>query len=197
MLHFFTRMVADYGYLAVVLIVAAEGFGIPLPGETAVVTAAAFAASGTLNVYGVAASATLGTLIGGTGGYWIGRRGGRRLLERHGHLIRLDAERLARTERHFTEHGIKTVFVARFIALLRIFGSLLAGVAHMPFATFSVVNLAGGALWAATFSALGYLFGRNLPRLEHRLGEVAIVISVLAVGALVVYLVRRRRAAVA
>jgi membrane protein DedA with SNARE-associated domain len=197
MLHFFTRMVADYGYLAVVLIVAAEGFGIPLPGETAVVTAAAFAARGTLDVYGVAASATLGTFIGGTGGYWIGRRGGRRLLERHGHLIWLDAERLARTERYFTEHGTKTVFVARFVALLRIFGSLLAGVAHMPFATFTVVNLAGGALWAAAFSALGYLFGRNLARLEHRLGEVAIVISVLALGGLAVYLVRRRRAGVA
>ena len=193
MLEFFTQFVERYGYFAVALLVTLEGFGIPLPGETAVVTAAAFAARGSLSIYGVIASATIGALLGGSGGYWIGRIGGRGLLVRHGHWVRLDAERLARTEKFFARHGVKTIFFARFVALLRIFGSLMAGVAHMPFPTFSMVNLAGGLAWAGTFGALGYLFGRNLQRLDDYLGEFTIAISVIVGIVLLVYWIRARR----
>ena len=181
MLEFLTHVVEQYGYFAVALLVTVEGFGVPLPGETAVVVAAAFAARGSLNIFGVVISTTIGTILGGSGGYWIGRVGGRGLLDRYGHLLRMDAKRLARTEAYFDRHGVKTVFFARFVALLRIFGSLMAGVAHMPFPTFSAVNAAGGLLWAATFSALGYVFGRNLHKLDDYLGEVGIVLSVIVV----------------
>ena len=192
MFELFKHLVERYGYVAVALLVTLEGFGIPLPGETAVVTAAAFAATGSLGIVGVVVSATIGSVLGGSGGYWIGRRGGRGLLVRYGHLIRLSPEKLAQTEHYFTHHGMKTVFFARFVALLRIFGALLAGVAHMPFATFSLVNMAGGALWASAFSALGYLFGKNLPLLERSLGRVSLVISILVV-AVVGYIIFRRR----
>ncbi|MEP6991624.1 MAG: DedA family protein [bacterium] len=181
MLEFLTHLIERYGYFAVALLVTLEGFGLPLPGETAVVTAAAFAARGSLNIYGVVLSTVIGTVLGGSGGYWVGRIGGRGLLVRHGHWIRLDASRLARTEAYFKRHGAKTVFIARFIALLRIFGSLLAGVAHMPFAEFTAVNLAGGVLWAAVFSAVGYLFGKHLSQLDNYLGRISIALSVLVV----------------
>ena len=187
MLEFLTHFVEQYGYFAVALLVTIEGFGVPLPGETAVVVAAAFAARGSLNIFGVVISTTVGTILGGSGGYWIGRVGGRGLLDRYGHLLRMDAKRLARTEAYFDRHGVKTVFFARFVALLRIFGSLMAGVAHMPFATFTAVNAVGGLLWAATFSAVGYLFGRNLSKLDGYLGEVGIALSVLVVLGYVVY----------
>lgn len=194
MLEFLTNAVEQYGYFAVALIVTLEGFGLPLPGETAVVIAAAFAARGSLSGIGVAIAASIGAFLGGTGGYWIGRIGGRPLLVRYEHLIRLDAKRLARAEAYFARHGVKTIFLARFVALLRIFGSLFAGVAHMPFATFTVVNLAGGVLWAATFSALGYTFGKNLPLLEGWLTEISIAFSVVVVIGLLVYWIRNRRA---
>ena len=194
MLEFLTNAVEQYGYFAVALIVTLEGFGLPLPGETAVVIAAAFAARGSLSGVGVAIAASIGAFLGGTGGYWIGRIGGRPLLVRYEHLIRLDAKRLARAEAYFARHGVKTIFLARFVALLRIFGSLFAGVAHMPFATFTVVNLAGGVLWAATFSALGYTFGKNLPLLEGWLTEISIAFSVVVVIGLLVYWIRNRRA---
>ena len=187
MLEFLTHIVEQYGYFAVALLVTLEGFGVPLPGETAVVVAAAFAARGSLSIVGVVISTTIGTILGGSGGYWLGRVGGRSLLERYGHLLRLDAQRLARTEAYFERHGVKTVFFARFVALLRIFGSLMAGVAHMPFPTFSVVNAVGGLLWAVTLSAVGYLFGRNLHKLDDYLGEVGIVLSVLVVIGYVYY----------
>ena len=187
MLEYLTHFVEQYGYFAVALLVTIEGFGVPLPGETAVVVAAAFAARGSLNIVGVVISTTLGTVLGGSGGYWIGRVGGRSLLDRYGHLLRLDAKRMAKTEAYFERHGIKTVFFARFVALLRIFGSLMAGVAHMPFATFSAVNFAGGLLWAVTFSALGFLFGKNLSKLDDYLGEVGLVMSALVVVGYLVY----------
>ena len=193
MLEFLQHVIEQYGYLAVTLIVALEGIGVPLPGETVVVTAAAFAGRGSLSVVGVALSATFGTLLGGSGGYWIGRIGGRRLLLRYGHVLRLDATKLSRAEAYFDRHGMKTVFFARFVALLRIFGALFAGVAHMPFPTFSVVNLAGGVLWAMTFSALGYVFGKNLPLLEGKLGTVSIVLTVIVVLAIAGVLIRNRR----
>ena len=193
MVQYFTHLVENYGYFAVILLVMAEGFGIPLPGETAVVTAAAFAGRGSLSLAGVAMAATLGTVLGGSGGYWMGRKGGRALVLRWGHIVRLDERKLVKAEKYFSEHGVKTVFFARFIALLRILGSLMAGVSHMPFVRFSAVNLAGGLLWSVVFSALGYLFGRNLHRLEHDLGLATLAISIAVVIAIVVVVRRRRR----
>lgn len=196
MLETLTHFIERYGYVAVALLVTLEGFGLPLPGETAVVTAAAFAARGSLNIVGVAIAATIGAVLGGSGGYWVGRIGGRGLLVRHGHLIRLDADRLARTEKYFEHHGAKTVFFARFVALLRIFGSLMAGVAHMPFPTFTLVNFAGGLLWAVTFSAVGFMFGKNLSKLDNYLGEISIVLLVLVVGGVLVYRWREKNSRV-
>ena len=193
MLEFLTHFIERYGYFAVALLVTLEGFGLPLPGETAVVVAAAFAARGSLSIVGVVIATTVGTVLGGSGGYWVGRLGGRGLLVRHGRWIRLDAARLARTESYFKRHGAKTVFVARFVALLRIFGSLMAGVAHMPFPTFTAVNFAGGLLWAVTFSAAGFVFGKNLSRLDDYLAEISIALSVLAVIGFLVYRWREKR----
>jgi membrane protein DedA with SNARE-associated domain len=187
MLEILTHLIERYGYFAVALLVTLEGIGLPLPGETAVVTAAAFAATGSLSVIGVSIAATIGTVLGGSGGYWIGRLGGRGLLVRHGHWIRLDAARLARTEAYFQRHGAKTVFLGRFVALLRIFGSLMAGVAHMPFPTFSVVNFTGGLLWAVTFSGVGFVFGKNLSKLDDYLAELGIALSLLVVIAFLFY----------
>jgi membrane protein DedA with SNARE-associated domain len=195
MLHFFARAIEQYGYVAVALLVTVEGFGIPLPGETAVVTAAAFAATGSLSPLGVAIAATVGTVLGGSGGYWIGRLRGRAVLHRYGHWVRFDADKVARAESYFEHHGMKTVFFSRFVALLRILGGVLAGIAHMPFGVFSLVNLAGGALWAATFTALGYLFGENLPLLHHHLRQASLIVTAVVAAGIIVYVVRRRRTA--
>jgi membrane protein DedA with SNARE-associated domain len=193
MLEILTHLVERYGLFAVALLVTLEGIGLPLPGETAIVTAAAFAARGSLSAVGVAIAATIGSVLGGSAGYWIGRIGGRRLLVRHGHWIRLDAERLARTEKYFVRHGVKTVFFARFVALLRIFGSLMAGVAHMPFLTFSAVNLAGGFVWAATFSVIGLVFGKNVSRLDDYIQQITIGVTVIVIGAIIVYWWREKQ----
>lgn len=180
MLDPFIQFLERYGYLAVAIFVAVEGMGIPLSGGAAVVAAGTFAAQGSLEFVGVTLAASIGASIGSTISYWIGKRGGRAFLERHGHWIRLSPARLAKTESYYARHGVRTIFFGRYISPLRVLGGLLAGIAQMPFAAFTVVNVISAVVWAASFAALGYAIGRNISVMREGLIEVAIAIIVFA-----------------
>lgn len=201
MLDVVSQWVAHYGYALVAVFLLIEGMGLPIPGETALVTAAALAGRGTLSIVGVAIAGCIGTITGGQAGYWIGLRGGTRVVAKYGRWLRLNEARLDRTHRFFMQHGGKTVLLGRFIAFLRSFIGIFAGISEMPATTFAGYNALGGAIWVATFSVLGYAFGRNLPRLIHYLGRVSLLLAILiAVVAGVVLLWRwfeRNRAQVA
>jgi membrane protein DedA with SNARE-associated domain/fermentation-respiration switch protein FrsA (DUF1100 family) len=190
------RLIERYGYLLVAVLVGAEGVGVPLPGETALLTAAAYAAQGRLSIAGVIIASSVGTIAGGSGGYWLGRTGGLALVRRLGRYVGLNEASLDRTHAFFEQYGARTVFVARFIALLRIAAGLLAGAARMPFGTFSLYNALGGVAWSALMGSLGYAFGRNLPRLEHMIGRSGLVLVgvVVAVGVGVLWYRRHRGA---
>src|SRR2546427_11049951 len=94
-------LVASYGYVVLFFLVGLESLGIPLPGETALVTAAAFAARGHLSVYAVAATAVAAAIIGDNGGYWIRRAGGLPLGRGYGRFIPLNESHPERTRRFF------------------------------------------------------------------------------------------------
>jgi len=155
--------------------------GAPLPGEVVLLTGAAFAAQGHLEIVGVVIASWIGTLLGGTGGYWIGRVGGAPLLGRYGHWVGLNQARVAWANAYFARHGAKTIVVARFVAVLRMIAGILAGITRMSFGMFSVANAVGGALWSIAFGALGYLFGRNLPHLEYYLRRFSFGALILAI----------------
>jgi membrane protein DedA with SNARE-associated domain len=170
--------------------------GAPLPGEVVLLTGAAFAAQGHLEIVGVVAASWIGTLLGGTGGYWIGRIGGAPLLTRYGHWVGLNPARIAWAHEYFERHGAKTIVVARFVAVLRMVAGILAGITRMSFGVFSISNAVGGALWSIAFGALGYVFGRNLPMLEHYLRRFSLGALVLAIIVVIgMWLWRRRRPA--
>lgn len=191
MLDVVSQWVAHYGYVLVAVFLFIEALGIPIPGETALVTAAALAGRGTLSIVGVVIASFIGTVGGGHAAYWIGARGGRHFLIKHGRWVGLTEARLDKTHRFFESHGAKTILLGRFVAVVRSFIGILAGLSNMPMRTFAPYNAAGGALWVATFSALGYVFGRNLPRLVHYIGRVSLVLALLiAVVASVVFLSR-------
>jgi membrane protein DedA with SNARE-associated domain len=196
MLDLFQRLLLTYGYWVVGLVVMAEGAGIPLPGETILLLGAAYAGTGHLDIRGVIAAAALGAICGDNLGYWIGRRGGRALLERYGHLFRLDGRHLARAESFYERHGARTVFFARFVAVLRTLSSLLAGANRMPYRRFALWNAAGGILWALVIGTLGAAFGTQWRRLDHWLGRGVLLLAVgLLVVVLVAVLLRRIQAA--
>jgi undecaprenyl-diphosphatase len=180
-------LVASYGYVVLFLLVSLESLGIPVPGETALVTAAAMAALGHLSIYTVVSTAIAAAILGDNAGYWIGRRGGIPLVRRYGRLIRLKESHLDRAHAFFERHGPKTVFLGRFIALLRTWAAVLAGAARMPYGTFMLYNALGGICWSVVFGTLGYVFGRNLPQLEHYIGRASLAAALLV--ALVVALV--------
>lgn len=172
-------LITSYGYVVLLLVVMLESLGLPLPGETALLAAAALAASGRLSIVGVVLAAAAGAIIGDAGGYWIGRTGGLALVRRYGRWLHVDDAKLRRAETFFQRHGAKTVFLGRFVALLRMVVAVLAGVAHMPYGRFTFFNVLGGVCWATGVGALGYLFGRNLPTLERALGRAGWLVALL------------------
>jgi len=162
-----TSLLESYSYVVLFILVALESLGIPLPGETALVTAAAFAAVGHLSIYWVVATAAVAAMVGDNVGYWIGREGGLRFVRRYGRMLHIRGTAIERAHAFFERHGAKTVFFGRFIALLRAWAAVLVGVSSMPYGVFTVYNALGGSVWSVLFGTLGYLFGQNLPKLEH------------------------------
>jgi membrane protein DedA with SNARE-associated domain len=141
------------------LLIGAESTGIPLPGETALVASGVLASQGKLNIVAVIAVASAAAIIGDNCGYWIGRKGGRRVLERWSIVSRHAQKVLPRAERIFAKHGGKTVFFGRFIAILRITAAWMAGISHMPWWRFLLFNAAGGILWATMVGLVAYFVG--------------------------------------
>ena len=182
-----THLVARYGYLFIALFLFIESVGVPIPGETALITAAALAGGGTLSIVGVFLAAVFGTVTGGMTGYWMGARGGQAIVARFGQAMRIDEERLDRATRFFERHGASALIVGRFIAVVRSYLGIFAGVAAMPPRRFAFYNALGGLIWSLVFSAVGYLFGKNLPAVRRDLGRVSLVLALVL--ALVILLV--------
>jgi membrane protein DedA with SNARE-associated domain len=155
-----THLVQSYGYYAVFTLIALESIGIPLPGETALITAALYAGTThQLSIIVLAAVAAAGAIVGDNAGYWLGRTGGHRLAERFGRFVRLDQAKLRLGRYLFARHGVKVVFFGRFIAVLRTFSAFFAGVSKMRWLSFLTANLAGGILWAALYAFGAYALG--------------------------------------
>jgi membrane protein DedA with SNARE-associated domain len=184
MFHFATstllRLLATYGYLAVLLFVGIESTGIPFPGETMLLVAAI--AAGTthqLSIALVIGAAALGAILGDNLGFWVGREGGYRLLRRYGRYIRLEERQLKLGQYLFLKHGGKVVFFGRFVAVLRAWAAFLAGTNRMRWLRFLVFNAAGGIVWATLYGVGGYVLGDNIHRLVGPLGIALLVVAVL------------------
>jgi len=165
------------------LLIAVESAGVPLPGETALVASGVLASQGKLNIVEVIVVASAAAIVGDNCGYWIGRTGGRALLERWPFLSRHANRVLPRAERIFAKHGGKTVFIGRFIAVLRITAAWMAGVSHMTWWRFLIFNAAGGILWATLVGLVAYYVGEAAANAIQTYGLYAAgVIAVVTVG---------------
>jgi membrane protein DedA with SNARE-associated domain len=179
-------LIEQYGYLIVFLGVMLEGIGIPLPGETVLITAGALARRGSLTLWETMMMGSLGAVMGGQAGYLVGRFGGRPFVLRWGRYAFITPDRLGRAERFFEQHGGSAVFLARFITGLRVFGALVAGMSRMSWAKFAVYSALGGVLWAAAAVALGYFLWASIGLVEHWIGWISLLLA--AAAALVVIL---------
>lgn len=182
--HHLTRLLQSYTYPVLLLLVLLESLGVPLPGEIALVTAAAYASSGHISIFVVIALAALGAIVGGVLGYWIGIKGGLPLVTRYGAYIGVRKSHVDRAHAFFERNGSKTILFGRFIAILRTWAAIVAGAAAMSFTKFVTYNTIGSIVWAIVFGWLGYYFGRDLPLLEKYISRASF--GVLILGAIVI-----------
>jgi membrane protein DedA with SNARE-associated domain len=170
---------AAAGYPALFLLVMAESGGIPLPGETALITAAILASQGKLQIELVIAIAALAAITGDNAGYLISRKAGRRLLERPGLFERRRRQVLEIGEPFFERHGPKAVFFGRWILGLRTWASWLAGASKMPWRSFAFWNAAGAISWATTIGLVAYFIGNTATSAIAAFGLFGLLVVVL------------------
>jgi membrane protein DedA with SNARE-associated domain len=185
-------LIESYGYLAVFVLVGVESLGIPLPGETALITAAIYAGhTHRLNPWLIFLVASAAAIIGDNIGYWIGDKGGYRLARRYGSKVRLDERKLKIARYLFDRHGGKVVFFGRFVSVLRTYAAFLAGTSKMRWRRFLPANAAGGIAWAAIWTLAAYLAGNALQRASGTINLILIGAAVVGIVAAIL-LIRRQ-----
>ncbi len=177
-----THLLLSYGLVLLFAAVAVESAGVPVPGETALVTAAVLAKLGHYSLGSVIVVAAAGAIVGDNIGYGLGRFGGRRLLERWDVVARRAAKALPPAERFFLRHGAKAVFFGRFIAILRVTAAWMAGISHMTWWRFFCWNAAGGIAWAALVAGIAWIFGKAVADAIDHYGLFA-ALGLILVGA--------------
>ena len=192
--HDLIHFISTYGYGVVALIIGLESLGLPLPGETILITAAIYAGrSHNLDIWLVVAVAAFGAILGNAIGFWIGREGGYRLLLRYGPRLRLTEGRIKLGQYLFLRHGGVIIFFSRFVPVLRAFGALLAGANRMRWLSFLSFNVAGAIVWATIYGAGAYYLGRKIHLFTRYAAIGAGLAAVVLITAVMVY-VRRHEA---
>jgi len=179
--HYFTH----HGLPVLFLVVMLESFGIPLPGETALIFFGVLASKGDYDIASVISVAAVAAIVGDNLGYWlIGRLGGRALLKRNRWLKRWADTVLPRAEGIMRRHGGKTVFFGRFVAVLRFTAAWVAGLGRMRWWRFLFWNAAGGIVWATAVGLVAFYGGKAAAYAIQRYGLFAAAgVVVLLVGA--------------
>ncbi len=172
------------GYPLLFCLVLAESGGIPVPGETALVTAAALAATGKLSIVSVIVTAMAAAIIGDNLGYLVSRRYGRSLLLASGPLAGQRRRVLEAGEPFFARHGAKAVFLGRWVLGVRTWAAWLAGASGMAWRPFAFWNAAGGVSWATTVGLAAYFIGQSTSGIFTIFGLVGLSATLLGAGAL-------------
>ena len=183
-----------YGYWAVGVALLLENAGLPVPGETILLLASFLAYSEhrlglpSIILVGICAAA-----VGDNLGFAIGSYGGRPLLERYQKTLRIRPSVIARGEYLFARYGAATIFVARFIAGMRIIAGPLAGVLRMPWRKFLLFNFLGAVLWVSAIAGVGYLFGKHWDTLVDLVQDANLAIAAVVIAGALLFWWRRSR----
>lgn len=147
-----------------------------LPGDSLLFAAGTFASLGALNVWVIAGLLMVAAVLGDTVNYWIGHALGDRAYQ----IKWIKKEYLDRTHAFFEKHGGKTIFLARFVPIVRTFAPFVAGIGRMSYGYFITYNLVGGVVWVALFTFAGYFFG-NIPFVKKNFEFVILAILLISV----------------
>ena len=170
------------GLTAMTAIVFAETglmIGFFLPGDSLLVTAGVFAATGQLNIWTLNAVLIVAAIVGDTVGYWFGRRVGPALFKRPKSLL-FNPDHLRRAHDFYEKHGGKTIILARFMPIIRTFAPIVAGMGQMEYRRFLSFNVFGGLLWVISMTGIGYFLGQ-IPGVREHIEIVIIVVVFLSI----------------
>jgi membrane protein DedA with SNARE-associated domain len=177
-----THFVTDHGLPLLFLAVMIESFGIPVPGETALIAFGVLASEGHYSIASVIAVAAAGAIVGDNLGYWlIGRVGGRALFRRWRWLHQYSERVLPRAEKLMAHYGGAAVFFGRFIAILRYTVAWVAGLSRMRWWRFLFWNAAGAIVWATTVGLIAYYGGKAVADTIARYGVYAGIVIAVAI----------------
>jgi membrane protein DedA with SNARE-associated domain len=188
-------LISGYGYMAVCAAIFLEDFGLPVPGETLLVTGSLLASQGKLHILPLLLFAWIAAVAGDNVGYGIGRFGGRRLVLRYGRHVFINSRRLDHAESFFRKHGGIVVVAARFFAVLRQLNGIVSGIARMGWWRFLTYNALGAALWVGFWGIVFYEAGARAMGILHffKKSEYYLIGALVpALAALAVYLFRRK-----
>lgn len=185
----FANLLESYGLVVLFATLFLETFGLPLPGESALVATSAAAANGKINIFAVAMVASLAAIAGDNVAYLIGRRYGRALILAYGGRLGISEEKYQAVEDVTKKYGAFVVVVARFFVLLRQLNGLVAGSANMPWPRFLIANVLGSMLWVLFWTTLAYQFGQHISLLPKVLHHVSLMGAILVPATLILVFV--------
>jgi membrane-associated protein len=170
------------GLTAMTAIIFAETglmIGFFLPGDSLLVTAGVFAATGQLNIWALNALLIVAAIAGDTVGYWFGRRVGPALFKRPKSLL-FNPDHLRRAHDFYEKHGGKTIIIARFMPVIRTFAPIVAGMGEMKYRRFLSFNVFGGLFWVISMTGIGYFLGK-IPGVREHIEIVIIIVVFLSI----------------
>ena len=165
--------------------------GLVVPGETVMLLGGAVAGQGAIDIYLLIAIAWFAAWLGDTTSFFIGRRLGREFVITHGPRFGISHERFERVEDYFSRHGGKTIFIGRFISLIRAFAPFIAGSSGMRYRAFVPYSILGTGLWASAHILVGYFFSRSIDKAAKYAGKGAFLLATLIVVVVVIVVVVR------
>ena len=193
MADFGTRVIGNIGYIGVFILMVSESMVVPMPSEAVMPFAGFLVAEHTLTLSGVILSSTCGSIVGSLISYAIGRFGGRPFIGRYGKYLLLDVEDLEKTDRFFKRRGGITIFVSRFIPIVRHLISIPAGMGRMKLLPFSLFTIAGAALWNAFLTWCGFVLRKNWSTVMRYSSIIDMVIVAVLLGLVTLFVARHLR----
>ncbi len=188
------QTLSAWSYLAVFAAVFIESLGLPIPALTLALVMGALSGQGQLNFWLVWLATVAGGATGSFGGYWLGYKGGRGLIQKYGRYLLINESRFQKAEEIFAKHGVKTIVAGRYLPLVCFFGGNIAGMAKMKLRVVGLANLAGIALWSTTQLSLAFIGGRSFDMLIKTVnGMILAVIAAIVIAGVIAYKLRRRQ----
>ena len=182
------------GLTVLIIIVFAETgllIGFFLPGDSLLITAGLIAAQGYLDIFVLNVTLILAAIIGDQVGYLFGRKTGPRLFNRENSLL-FKKDHLIKAKEFYEKYGGRAIIYARFVPFARTFAPIVAGIGQMDYGKFVTYNIAGGILWVASMTLLGYYFG-NIPFIKKNFEYVIIGVILLSVMPVVIGYLKHRK----